>query len=350
LTVKAEVILSTITFVIGVGIRGPLEEAEYSVGEVQVGVSYPATVNLGLPTPIELPRSLSTLFVVSWDDTHGRTEARLRSNSFLRHLPIYDAIEAINELLLAFKMVRVGHADGRGIRTIGIGDTLFYFSKIDGDSAGDLNLGLKTYGRYYSWGRRSDKSLDDPLGTTPLAEPHIGTTTLPVARRCVRCYELLEHGFYSEAFIVAFSILDDVVQQMLHELLAEKGIDVADQRDELLRGIKERRLKLYLGPLLKVLCGKDLSALWPKSDSALDWLNRTRNKIAHGGQQADYATAAKAIFACIKTLVVLWQSGLVDAEFTVEIFRHAKITAAWTENAPDWIPSGELAESMDFHS
>ncbi|MGB7570548.1 MAG: hypothetical protein WBL87_02200, partial [Methanothrix sp.] len=63
-----------------------------------------------------------------------------------------------------------------------------------------------------------------------------------------------------------------------------------------------------------------------------------------------YAAAAQGIFACVKTLTVLSQNQMLEADFTVNFFRHSKITAAWTENAPDWVPSGPLAESMDFNS
>jgi hypothetical protein len=122
------------------------------------------------------------------------------------------------------------------------------------------------------------------------------------------------------------------------------------EREELLRGIKEKRLRIFLGPLLKVLTGKDISSMWPGSEKALDWLNRTRNQSLHGGRKVDYASAAQGIFACIKTLTVLSQNQIVEADFSVELFRHSKLTAAWTENAPDWVPSGPLAESMDFDS
>jgi hypothetical protein len=261
---------------------------------------------------------------------------------------VYEALGAINELLLAFKLVRIGHSDGRGIRTIGIGDTLLYFSQIDGTNTGDLNVGLKNYAANNAWQGLS--TSNDPHGTTALAAPHIASNSYPVARRYVRCYELLEHGFYSEAFIVAFSVLDDLVQHSLHNLLETKGLNSHEERNELLRGIKESRLKIFLGPLLKVASGHDISDLWPSSSQALTWLNTTRNHIAHSGERVDYATAAKGIFVCLKTLVVLKENGIVHADFTVELFRHAKITAAWTANPPDWIPSGELAESMDFRS
>lgn len=322
-----------------IGVRGPIKEGEYIVADATVAVSYPSTVCVGISAPMELPKELSTLFVISWDDKNGRIAERVRSKSFIRHLLIYEALDVINEILLAFKLVRVGHIDGRGMRTVGLGDTLFYTLKIGDAPMCELTIGPSIFRRSYeNWPGRNQ---DDPHGTTPLAVPHIAADTYPVARRYVRCYELLEHGFYSEAFIVAFAVLDDLIQQMLHKLLSEKGMEKRAEREELLRGVKDRRLKIFLGPLLRILCGKDIADIWPASEAALDWLNKTRNQITHAGQKADYAMAAKAIFACINTIVVLQKHGLIDAEFSVEIFKHARVTAAQTENPPDWIPPPE---------
>jgi hypothetical protein len=339
-----------ITFCVGMGIRGPIAIGDYNVGYAKISVSYPQQINLGFGR-IDLPEGLSTVFTVSWSDTNGRSAKRLRSKSFERNLPIYDAIGKINEIILAFKLVSIEKLDGLGLRTVGIGDTLFYFSKINDQYIGTPNLKMMLYGHSY-YPRAAEKGIDpnDPHRITQLARPHIASDSHKVTRKYVRCYELLEHGFYTEAFIVAFSNLDDLVQQMLHRLLTDHGMDSETEQDEFLRCIKERRLRMYLGPLLKVLTGKDIFIMWPGSDRALDWLNRTRNRLAHTGEKADYATAAKGIFACVKTLIVLSQNHMMEADFTVEFFRHSKLTAAWTENAPDWVPSGSLAESMDFYS
>ena len=336
-----------VTFTVGVGVRGPIAPGIYTVGRKQIEVSYPSGINIGFAI-LELPKSLSTLFVVSWDDRGRKVSSRLSSQGYERHLPIYDALAAIAELLLAYKLVRIGHADGRGLRTIGIGDTLVYFSAVDGVPTGDLNVGLKNYEGNSAW--LGVQAEPDPHGTTVIAAPHIGSQSLPLARRYVRCFELLEHGFYSEAFIVAFSVLDDLVQQVLHSTLSEKGLVSKPERDELLRGIKENRLKLYLGPILKLACGRDISSMWPESAAALEWLSSTRNRIAHLAEAVDYASAAKAIYACLKVIVALKEAGLTASEIPVELFRHAKITAAWTIDAPTWVPRGELAESMDFCS
>jgi hypothetical protein len=339
--------LPRISFTVAVGVRAPIDPGEYRVHDRAVRVSYPP--HLALPAGVvELPKSLSTLFVVDWDDRSGRTTKWLHSNGFERHLVVYDVLSTISELLLAYKLVRVGHADGRGVRAVGIGDTLIYFAAVDGKPTGNLNVGLKNYEGNNAW--LDAATTSDPHGTNPLAQPHIGTKTVPLTRRYVRCFELIEHGFYAEAFVVAFSLLDDFVQQTLHDLFTAKGLADKTERNELLRGIKENRLRLYLGPLLKLSCGRDVAAMWPQATSALEWLNNTRNRIAHSAELVDYSTARRGVFACLKLLVVLRENGVANPDITVELFREAKIMAAWTHDAPAWVPRGELAETMDFRS
>ena len=137
---------------------------------------------------------------------------------------------------------------------------------------------------------------------------------------------------------------------MLHVQLRAKGMSTKADRDSLMRGIKENRLKLYLGPLLKITAGTTLAELWLQAEKALEWLNRTRNNIAHGGFGADYHSAAVGVYACMKLLHTLHEAELLTAEFPVEFFRHSKLTASWTFNPPEWVPSGSQAESMDYDS
>jgi hypothetical protein len=331
---------------VAVGLRGPVEEGTYQIERRTVEVSYPAQVQFPWGSA-ELPKSLSTVCKVSWEDVSGETSRRLRSSTYEVHLPIYDVLTTISELFLAFKLARVGHRDGRGLRAVGIGDTLFFSSSIDGVAAGPMNIGLKGYGGNSAWSPSS--APWDTSEATRSALPHVGTSTVPLSRRFVRAFELIEHGFYAEAFLVAFSLLDDFVQRTLDDLLAARDIAKGD-RDELLRGIKEQRLRLFLGPVLRIAFGKDLESMWPQSKKAIEWLNSKRNKIAHSATPIDYASARLGVFACLKAIVVLYEHGATSETVTVEIFREAKITAAWTENPPDWVPRGEAAESMDFRS
>jgi hypothetical protein len=297
-----------------------------------------------------MPHGRSTLFIVTWEDPDDVDSGHLRSNTYHRNMVVYKALAAINEILLAFKMASFNHLDSVGLRTIGINDTLFYCHKIDLEPARGLNCKLRSVLIDRIPPREGDVGKNDPFNRTAIARDHIASGSFPVARRYTRCYELLEHGFYSEAFIIAFSIMDDLIQEMLHNLLVNKGIQTEAERNVFLRGIKENRLKIYLGPLLKTLYGRSITDLWPNAENALSWLNTKRNKIAHAGHEANHHSASVGIYACIKILHELHQAKLINSEFTVEFFRHAKTTASWTDDSPGWVPRGQVAESMDFSS
>ena len=335
--------MERITYCIGIRMRGPVAIGSYDVGDCKLEVSYPEHIFDG-SQQLQLPVGENTVFTVSWPDKNGRDAARLHSKSFDKFFPVRKALWAINELLLAFKLVRIGHADGSGLRTIGDGDILFDIYQIDSEPPIFSRLGLKLYGRHYNWA----EDPNDPHHTTELARPHIATDSYPVARRFVRCFELLEHGFYSEALIVAFFILDDSVQNMLHRRLEKNGVHSEALRDLIIRGIDRDRLSIYLGKLLLLLEGKTIDDLWPHATKALKWLNRTRNDVAHQAVQLDHSAAAKGIFVCINILAVVHNNGLSEVEFPIEMFRHAKLSAAWTEQPPDWVPSGPISESYDF--
>jgi len=330
---------SKIEFFVCLSLQGPIVPGDYRVGRADINVSYPDQFDFGLG-PIQLPKGGSTLFKVSWPDTDGRTKAHLESKSFHRKLPIYEALNLISKLLTAYKLVRVGHADGMRIRTVGICDTIFYASFIDGVSTGDLNVGI----RLHPW----TKLPFDPHGTTELAKAHIDTDTYPIARRYLRCFELLEYGFYKETVIVAHAVLDDVVQDVIHEQIKAKGLTDRQSRELLVRAIKESRMRIYLGPLLKILAGVSIGEIWSEAPAALSWLNKVRNQIAHRGSTDDRDSACKAVFVSIKTVAALRSRGLVTEAFPPGMFRHARLTAAWTLNAESWVPSGDGIETDPF--
>src|SRR5258707_369377 len=92
-----------IEFFVCASIRGPIVPGDYDVGMAAINVSYPEQIHLGFPTPLSLPKGISTLFIVSWLDDSGTVEHQLRSKSHERHLPIYEALRLISQLLLAYK-------------------------------------------------------------------------------------------------------------------------------------------------------------------------------------------------------------------------------------------------------
>lgn len=336
-----------VQFAICLSIRGPIRPGEYKVDKAKIEVSYPTQIALGLPGPVYLPVGCSTLFTVSWQDKDNSTSKMLESKSQERHLPIHDALALISKLMMAFKLVRVGHADGSRIRTVGISDTLFYYSMINGRPTGDLNMGLSLDPHLHPWAVRAPDPWDRS-GTTDLALPHIDTDSFPIARRFIRCFELLQHGFYKESVIISHAILDDTAQNVVRAQLSSKQIKESKSQEALLRAIKEERLSIYLGPLLKILSGTSIEEIWPESSQAIKWLNTTRNKIAHAGIGDSRDNACTAIFVSTKAIAALHRRGLVQCEFPVGMLRAARIAAAWTKQPEPWVPIGPAIETDLF--
>jgi hypothetical protein len=86
--------------------------------------------------------------------------------------------------------------------------------------------------------------------------------------------------------------LDSSVQEALEELLGEVG--VAEPKD-FIRAIPARRLKTYLGPLLKVVTGHSLEEdnreLWRR----VGQFNDSRNKAIHESIDVSYDDAKASI-------------------------------------------------------
>ena len=99
--------MSEIQFMIGIGLKAPIADGTYEVGPFNIQVSYPPVVDLGMG-PESLPIGLSTVFQVKWTDSSNQDADHLRSPSHHRHLTIHKALGAINELLQAYKLVRMG--------------------------------------------------------------------------------------------------------------------------------------------------------------------------------------------------------------------------------------------------
>jgi hypothetical protein len=208
-------------------------------------------------------------------------------------------------------------------------------------------MGLSLDPRVHPWAATGPDPWDRS-GTTELALPHVDADTYPIARRFVRCFELLEHGFYKETVIVAHAILDDTVQSVVRDQLRSKGLEDKKSQDSLLRAIKEERLSIYMGPLMKTLTGISLAEIWHDAPQAVGWLNTVRNKIAHTGSGDSRDNACKAIFVATKALAALRSKGLLQCDFPDGMLRAARITAAWTRHPEAWVPTGDGIETDLF--
>lgn len=327
-------------------VLGPIISGSYDIGKAVICVSYPTFVVIPSKGPVPLPNGMSTMFKVEWDDHTGDDLKKLQSKDSSRLEPFYFALSQINELLLAYKLVRIGHLNGSEVRTIGEADCLLRAPFVDGVHTGELNLNLRTHLGTNRWGFANPQHPEDPLGTTALAIPHIGKPTLLVGRRFARCFDLIEHGYYTEALVVSFAILDDQVQIALDRLLESKGLGKAAERKQLIRNIKEQRLKSFLGPVLKLLHSKSISDMWSDAELALDWINKERNNAMHGGYHADRRAACLALFCSMKLLLVLARNRVLELELPDGMYRHSRILASWQKAAPRWVPLPTEAENI----
>lgn len=312
-----------------IGIKAPLDEREYTIDEFKVTLSYDFSLPHFKLSNVPLGQRTATFIEVSWFDDGEKITKQLTDHSAKGdHLrPVLKALGAVNKLFLAFNLQYIGHAYSTGVRTVGSDDVLLRYCSINNQVIPGLNMS-----------REFLPETEDLVTITEKVLPHVENNTFPVARRFIRCFELIDHGFYAESLIVSFSILDDSIQTMLDTQLELKGMSDKKQREALLRGIKENRLKIYLGQLLYILTSIKLNDLWENANDALIWLNGVRNKVAHRGITISHGEASKAIYVSIKILTILSKKELFDFELPSQMYRQAQIYASWTDNPPKWVP------------
>ncbi len=116
-----------------------------------------------------------------------------------------------------------------------------------------------------------------------------------------KAIDLLERGLYEESLLISFSILDYCVQKTIKSKLTHLD---EKEKEELLRQIKEHRIKTYIGPLLKSLTGISIydQKLTAKK---VDKVNSLRNSMIHTSEKCTYhesLESLKTIHLIIRTL------------------------------------------------
>lgn len=125
------------------------------------------------------------------------------------------------------------------------------------------------------------------LFSNMIVSPNPLETPLPwTCQRLYGCLDLFNSGFYNEAFISAFALLDDSIQNVVEAGLGKRGLNAGQQRS-LMSAIERERLKHYTCTLMP-LCGwESLEVANPplckklvgKGESSC---NKKRNAIVHG--------------------------------------------------------------------
>lgn len=116
----------------------------------------------------------------------------------------------------------------------------------------------------------------------------------PITRRVMSSLDLINLGFHTESFVNLFSLVDDLTQEVIKSGMTNRGLS-EDEQKELLRAIKEERLKVYLCNLSK-LCGwQSLKEARKDLYDRIVKVNTTRNKIMHGSCRLLSAETLEAV-------------------------------------------------------
>lgn len=123
----------------------------------------------------------------------------------------------------------------------------------------------------------------------------------PDAKRIMSALDLVNLGFFTEAFVAAFSLLDDLTQRVISGGLKAKGFAERDQ-ESFARAIKEQRLDHYLNNVSRLCDWVSLRDKDPDLNSGVLKVNRIRNDVMHGDRELERAEALWAIDVIVRVI------------------------------------------------
>jgi hypothetical protein len=311
-----------------------LPAGNYTVGEYEILLDYPSSAP-GRPRPYQSQNQDIVRFDVKFTYMPSRNEQEdLRSTLLFQVL--YDGcLDALGKLLTSVKLVSAGTAFGTGPRQIGRSDVLAMYGFSDGSQKiSQFNF--------------TTVALQDPFATkyAALSDEYRGAR-FAIAMRLLRCMELSGVGFHTEAFLVAFSVLDDTVQTVVKEVLESRGLTESEVK-EVVFGIRESRLRRMLGHTLKMTCQIDIETVWAEVFRALAWTNTTRNRLSHAGQSATIGDASACLYVVERILGLLKDFQLLDFEIPHNFRRGIHMACSTARPRQDWFPDAqEIQQTMD---
>lgn len=211
---------------------------------------------------------------------------------------LWKLIECINTTFFIIKYNNFPANETNNIKSIGVNDLLFYCLIIDGEPIEN--------------GWNSSFNGDNPIYHIEIKEdqkiPSNEWFTL------VRAVELIDRGYSSEGLLIGFSLLDSAVQD--HMKLVMKNLE-SDEKDELMRTIESKRLKIYLGVLHKLATGTSILDS-DNISSDVKWLNDKRNDVIHNGKDCKREDAMKSISIIVKIMKKLNAHG---SNYEIPVFK-----------------------------
>ena len=120
-----------------------------------------------------------------------------------------------------------------------------------------------------------------------------------------RAVDLANHGYFEEALLVSFALLDALVQEFLKEHLPSL---CKHEASSLIEKIESGRLSTFLGPLMRICLGASpLDDREHKKDVV--WLNRKRNAIVHRGEYCSREESQRGVAVVWRCLRYLGEKG-----------------------------------------
>lgn len=128
-------------------------------------------------------------------------------------------------------------------------------------------------------------------------------SSVPIEHKLLtRSYTLLNVGFYQEAILVAFSVLDAKLQELIEKRIESELSLGKKETKEYLMNIATNRLDTFLNFLFKLLDKKSIKSEEEDLFKELKKINKKRNKIVHNGEEATRQEAANSIITIAKIM------------------------------------------------
>lgn len=128
-------------------------------------------------------------------------------------------------------------------------------------------------------------------------------TSLPVEQNLLnRSCALVRIGFYQEALIVAFSVLDAKVQELIKDRMENEFSFNKKEAKNYLMNISQNRLDTLLNFLFKIFDKTSLKSRESTLSKQVSIINNKRNRIVHEGESATKEEAIEAIITISKVL------------------------------------------------
>ena len=154
------------------------------------------------------------------------------------------------------------------------------------------------------------------LGNVVMTNGPASNPLPPDAKRMMSAIDLVNLGFFTEAFVAAFALLDDLTQRVINGGLETKGFSVKQQQS-FTRAIKEERLDHYLNNVTRLCDWVSLEDWNVDANRDVLKVNSMRNGVMHGDRELGRGEALWTLNVILKAIAFLRENpfGVPVTEF-----------------------------------